>query len=212
MTIATLFLMMAKRRIGLAERNVLTESVNAFQIGGIVRLIRRIIICVAIFEGVGAILLFVRFCPQMGVATGAYYAVFHSVSAFCNAGFDLMGRFAPYTSLIPYQSDVLVNLTIMTLIVSGGLGFVVWDDIVEHKYHYARYKLHTKIVLLSTTVLIVGGAILFYLMEKENTLAKLQPLGKLLASLFQSITPRTAVLIRWIWAALPRAAQSFPCC
>lgn len=192
MTVATLFLMMARRKIGLAERGVLTESVSAFQIGGIVRLIRRIIICTAIVEGTGAILLAIRFCPQMGVATGVYYAIFHSISAFCNAGFDLMGRFAPYTSLIPYQSDVLVNLTIMTLIVIGGLGFVVWDDIMEHKLRYVRYKLHTKIVLLSTAFLIIGGAILFYAMEQGNVLAAMHPIDKLLASLFQSITPRTA--------------------
>ena len=192
MTMATLFLMIARRRIGLAERGVLTESVNAFHIGGIVRLIRRIIICVAIFEGTGSILLFLRFSPQMGVATGAYYAIFHSISAFCNAGFDLMGRFAPYSSLIPYQSDALVNLTIVALIVIGGLGLVVWDDMMEHKFRYAQYKLHTKIVLLSTAVLIVVGALLFYITEKENTLAELQPIDQLLASLFQSITPRTA--------------------
>lgn len=192
MTVATLFLMMARRKIGLSERSVLTESVSAFYIGGIVRLIRRIILCVAIFEGVGAILLLIRFAPQMGAATGAYYAIFHSISAFCNAGFDLMGRFAPYTSLIPYQSDVLVNLTVMSLIVIGGLGFVVWDDMIEHRLQYARYRLHTKIVLLSTVFLIIGGAVLFYIMEKGNTLSAMSPTDKLLVSLFQSITPRTA--------------------
>lgn len=192
MTVASLFLMMARRKIGLTERGVLTESVSAFQIGGIVRLIRLTTICTAIFEGIGTVLLSIRFCPQMGFSTGLYYAIFHSVSAFCNAGFDLMGRFAPYTSLIPYQSDVLVNLTIMALIVVGGLGFVVWDDIMEHRLNYTHYKLHTKIVLLSTVSLIIGGAILFYIMEKGNTLASMSPTGKLLASLFQSVTPRTA--------------------
>lgn len=192
MTVASLILMIARRRIGLFERDVLTESVSAFQIGGIVRLIRRIIMCTAIFEGVGALLLAIRFCPQMGVTTGIYYAVFHSVSAFCNAGFDLMGQFAPYTSLVPYQSDVLVNLTIMMLIITGGLGFVVWDDIMEQKLHYVRYKLHTKIVLLSTAFLIIGGAILFYIMEKENTLLGMEPINRILASLFQSVSPRTA--------------------
>ena len=192
MTVATLFLMMTGRKIGLAERGLLTDSVNAFHIGGIVRLIRRVILCTAIFEGAGAILLALRFCPQMGMVTGIYYAVFHSISAFCNAGFDLMGRFAPYTSLVPYQSDVLVNLTIMTLIVIGGLGFVVWDDIMEHKLDFNHYKLHTKIVIISTAFLIAAGAILFYFMEKSNTLAMMTPVDKLLASLFQSVTPRTA--------------------
>lgn len=192
MAVATLFLMIVRRKIGLMERSILTESVSALQIGGIVRLIRRITVCTAVFEGTGAVLLAIRFCPQMGFATGVYYAVFHAVSAFCNAGFDLMGRFAPYTSLIPYQSDALVNLTVMALIVIGGLGFVVWDDIMEHRLRYAHYRLHTKIVLLSTTLLILGGAVLFYLMEKDNTLAGMDPEGKLLASLFQSVTPRTA--------------------
>jgi trk system potassium uptake protein TrkH len=191
MTVATLFLMMARRKIGLAERGLLTESVNAFHIGGIVRLIRRVIICTAVCEGTGAVLLALRFCPQMGAVTGVYYAIFHSISAFCNAGFDLMGRFAPYASLVPYRSDILVNLTVMALIVAGGLGFVVWDDIMEHRLHYACYKLHTKMVLLATVFLIAGGAVLFYFMEKGNTLAQMTPVDKLLASLFQSITPRT---------------------
>jgi len=192
MTIATFFFMMIRRKIGLAERGLLVETVSAFQIGGVVRLIKRVLIGTAIFEGIGAILLSIRFWPQMGAATGIYYAIFHSISAFCNAGFDLMGRFSPYISLVPYQSDALVNLVIMSLIVMGGLGFVVWNDMVEHKWHCRRYQLHTKIVLGTTFLLIAMGAVLFYIMEKDNTLAGMSPAGKLLASLFQSITPRTA--------------------
>ncbi len=192
MTVATLFFMMLRRKIGLAERGLLMETVNAFQIGGVVRLIRRVLIGTAVFEGIGAILLAIRFCPQMGIATGVYYAIFHSVSAFCNAGFDLMGRFSPYISLTPYQSDALVNLVIMSLIMIGGLGFVVWNDMAEHKWRYGRYQVHTKIVLLATFLLITVGAVLFYIMEKDNTLAGMAPGAKLLASLFQSVTPRTA--------------------
>ena len=192
MTMATLFLMMARRKIGLAERGLLTESVNAFQIGGIVRLIKRVILVAAICEATGALLLAIRFCPQMGLFTGIFYGIFHSVSAFCNAGFDLMGRFGPYVSLIPYHDDILVNLTVMSLIAVGGLGFVVWDDIIEQRLRLFKCKLHTKIVLLATAVLIVGGAILFYLMERGNTLAGMTPAGQILASLFQSVTPRTA--------------------
>ncbi|OQB14986.1 MAG: Ktr system potassium uptake protein B [Firmicutes bacterium ADurb.Bin193] len=192
MTVATLFLMMARRKIGLAERGLLADSVNAFQIGGIVRLVRRVIICTVIFEGIGAILLAIRFSAQMGVLTGIYYGIFHSISAFCNAGIDLMGRYAPYTSLIPYRSDILVNLTIMALIVIGGLGFVVWNDVMEHRLRYAYYKLHTKIVLLSTAALIFAGAILFYIMESGNTLAGMSFTDKVMVSLFGSITPRTA--------------------
>jgi len=138
------------------------------------------------------LLLAIRFCPQLGVAKGIYYAVFHSISAFCNAGFDLMGRFSPYSSLALYQDDILVNVTIMTLIIAGGLGFVVWSDMIEHKWQYTRYKLHTKLVLLSTIFLILIGAGLFYIMEKDNTFSGLSPIGKLMAAFFQSVTPRTA--------------------
>lgn len=192
MTATALFLMIAGRKIGLSERSILTESVSAFQIGGIVRLIRRIMICTGIFEGIGALLLAIRFCPQMGASTGVYYAIFHAISAFCNAGFDLMGRFAPYASLTPYQSDVIINLTIMSLIVIGGLGFVVWDDIIEHRLRHQHYRLHTKIILISTAVLILVGAVLFYVMERENALAGMPPIDRLLTSVFHSVTPRTA--------------------
>ena len=192
MTIATLLLMVVRRKIGLSGRGLLSESVSAFQIGGIVRLIRRIMIWVGIFEGIGALLFMIRFIPDMGIVTGTYYAIFHSISAFCNAGFDLMGQFSPYTSLVPYQSDVLVNMTIMALIVIGGLGFVVWDDIIDHKLKVRHYKLHTKLVLLTTGFLIVGGTLLFYLMENSNTLYPLGTNKSILTSLFQSVSPRTA--------------------
>jgi len=192
MTVATLALMAARRKIGLAERRILSESVSAFQLGGVVRLVKRILICTLIFEGVGAVLLAIRFCPQFGFWTGAYYAVFHSVSAFCNAGFDLMGRYAPYASFVPYQTDVMVNLIMISLIIAGGLGFVVWDDIFEKRQRLHRYKLHTKIVLAVTAALIVAGTVLFFIAEYNSTLAGLNGGQKLLASLFQAVTPRTA--------------------
>jgi trk system potassium uptake protein TrkH len=192
MTVGSLFLMMARKRIGLAERGALTESVSAFQIGGIVRLVRRVIRLTAILEGAGAALLAVRFCPRLGVAEGLYFALFHSVSAFCNAGFDLMGRFAPYASLIPYQRDVLVNLTIMSLTVMGGLGFVVWDDLLERRPRFAAYRLHTKLVLVSTAALVAVGAALFGIFERGNTLAGMGFADALLTSLFQSVSLRTA--------------------
>ena len=192
MTVATLFLMMAGRRIGLAERGVLAETVSAYHIGGIVRLIRRILLWVGVFEMSGAALLFIRFAPRMGAATGAYYAVFHSISAFCNAGFDLMGSIAPFTSLTPYRNDLIVNLTVMALIVIGGLGFVVWDDVIENKLRFSRYRLHSKVVLVSSAALIVIGTGMFYLMESDHSLAGMAAGEKLLASLFQSVASRTA--------------------
>lgn len=192
MTVATLFLMMAGRRIGLAERGVLAETVSAYHIGGIVRLIRRILLWVGVFEMSGAALLFIRFAPRMGTATGAYYAVFHSISAFCNAGFDLMGSIAPYTSLTPYRNDLIVNLTVMALILIGGLGFVVWDDVIENKLRFSRYRLNSKVVLVSSAALVVIGTGMFYLMESDHSLAGMAAGEKLLASLFQSVASRTA--------------------
>ena len=192
MTVGTLLMLVTHRHIGLAGRNLLTESVSAFQIGGIVRLVRRIIIGTAIIETIGAAMLAIRFCPLLGVKTGLYYAFFHSISAFCNAGFDIMGRFTSYTSLTPFRGDVIVNLTIAALIVIGGIGFVVWDDLREHKLRWRKYRLHTKIVITATISLIVGGAIAFFLLERTRTLSGLPVGQQILASIFQSVSPRTA--------------------
>jgi trk system potassium uptake protein TrkH len=128
------------------------------------------------------------------MSTGAaiWNGIFHSVSAFCNAGFDLMGRFEAYSSLTYYAEDVVVNITLMLLIVVGGIGFIVWDDLLKHRFHIKQYMLHTKIVLTATAVLIFGGALLFFLFERENVLAEMTPKGQVLSSLFASVTARTA--------------------
>ena len=190
-TIGVFFSIFMKRRIGLKERNLIQESVNTLQIGGTVRLVRKIVCYAAVFEGLGALLLMIRFIPQFGVAEGAWYSVFHSISAFCNAGFDLMGKFQPYSSLVLYEDDMLVNLVVMALIVIGGIGFIVWDDISIHKWNVKKYLLHTKIVLFMTLILIVAGSLCFYFFEQEN-LAALDAKGQILASVFGAVTPRTA--------------------
>ncbi len=192
MTVATMFSMFMGRRIGLMERGLMKESIGTLQLGGIVRMLKHVLIGTAVLETVGAVLLSVRFVGQMGWAMGIYYGIFHSVSAFCNAGFDLMGRFGPYSSLTAYQGDALVNTVVMGLILVGGLGFVVWEDLYQKHMRFSRLSLHTKAVLLFTVILVLGGATLFLILEWDNTLAGL-PFGtKLMASLFQSITPRTA--------------------
>lgn len=192
MTVATMFSMFMGRRIGLMERGIMKESIGTWQVGGIVRILKHVLIGTAILEGTGAVLLAIRFIPQMGWITGIYYGIFHSVSAFCNAGFDIMGRFGPYSSLVPYQSDVLVNVVIMALIVIGGLGFVVWEDLYAKHFRFSRMSLHAKAVLIFTAFLIVSGAALFFFVERDNSLKDL-PLGtRILASFFQSVTPRTA--------------------
>lgn len=181
-----------RRQIGLRQRGLMQESSSALQIGGIVVLTKKIIIGTAIFEGVGALLLAIRFIPQYGFLKGIYYGVFHSISAFCNAGFDLMGHQTQYNSLVNYSGDWLVNLVIMLLIVIGGIGFIVWDDLSRNGLHVRKYMLQTKIVLFTTFILVFGGAILFALLERNNLFADLSVGGTIWASLFNSVTARTA--------------------
>ena len=191
-TIGVCLSIILRRKIGLKERGLLQESVNTLQIGGVVRLARKIFIGTIIFEGTGAILLAIRFVPQYGFFRGVFYGFFHSISAFCNAGFDLMGFQGKYSSFVNYYDDWLVNLVIMSLIVIGGIGFVVWDDVSRNKWHVRKYMLHTKIVLLTTFVLIFGGAYLFYLLERNALMEDMTVSGKILSSLFSSVTARTA--------------------
>lgn len=193
MTVAILISMFLGRKIGLKERNLMQESVNTSQIGGIVKLTRHIIFGTFFFEGLGAVLLSLRFCPEMGLREGIYNAVFHSISAFCNAGFDLMGKYEPFSSLTRYSSDIVVNIVIMSLIVIGGIGFFVWEDILNKKFHFHAYRLHTKIVLLTTALLILIPAILLFLMETNGGSLEGKKLSEsVLSSFFQSVTPRTA--------------------
>lgn len=191
-TMGIFFSVFLKRKIGLKERNLVQESVNAFDIGGVVRLVKKIVFGTMIIEGTGALILFFRFLPQMGVAKALWNGVFHAVSAFCNAGFDIMGKYGAYSSLTSYYDDITVNLVIMMLIIIGGIGFIVWDDISIHKWHVRKYRLHTRIVLLTTTILVFGGAFLFYVFERNNLLAGMSVKGQVLSSLFGSVTARTA--------------------
>ncbi len=191
-TFGVCFSMFLKRKIGLARRNLIQESVSALKLAGVVKLVKKIIIGTAIFEGIGAVLLAIRFVPKMGLLVGIYNAVFHSISAFCNAGFDLMGRYEQYSSLTVYSSDIVINITIMLLIIIGGLGFIVWDELWHIRLNYKKYSLHSKIVSISTTVLVFGHAILFGIFENNNLMQNMNPLEKVLASLFASVTARTA--------------------
>jgi len=192
MTVITLFSIFLRRKIGLRERRLLMESANTLKIGGIVLLVKKILIKTFIFESIGTAVLTLRFYPKMGLKEGLYNGIFHSVSAFCNAGFDLMGKYGQFSSLTTFSNDIAVNLTIMSLIVIGGIGFVVWDDIAVNHLCFKRYHLHTKIVLVSTSVLIFGSALIFYIIEGNNSMLNMGVTEKILASLFQSVTTRTA--------------------
>ena len=191
-TIGVFLSMVLRRKIGLKERGLMQESVNTLQIGGMVRLAKKIIIGTVLFEGTGALILALRFIPEHGIIKGTYYGIFHAISAFCNAGFDLMGWQGEYSSLVNFYDDWVVNLVIMSLIVIGGIGFVVWDDVSRKGLKVHKYMLHTKIVLLTTFVLVFGSAWLFYRFEQNNLLVGMNTSGKILTSLFSSVTARTA--------------------
>lgn len=192
MTIGVFFSIYIRRKISLRERELLQESINTLQLAGVVRLTKLIVKGTLLLEGMGALLLSIRFIPQMGFVRGCYYGIFHAVSAFCNGGFDLMGEKEAYMSLVGYVEDPLVNIVIMTLIVVGGIGFIVWQDIYEHGFHVKKYMLHTKIVLLTTGALLFGSAFLFWLFERQALFAGLSPVGQALAAMFSSVTARTA--------------------
>ena len=152
MTLVSMFFLFRHHRLSMHERRLLMQSAGSNQLNGVMTMIKHILIGTAIFEGTGTVLLAIRFCPQFGFWHGLYNALFHSVSAFCNAGIDLMGKIGPFSSLTSYQNDPLVCVTIMCLIVIGGIGVIAWEDIARHKFHVSNYELHTKIVLLVKVV------------------------------------------------------------
>ncbi|MBP8639891.1 MAG: Trk family potassium uptake protein [Oscillospiraceae bacterium] len=194
MTCIALIALFLKRRISLSERRLLMQSAGSLQISGIVKLLKRILIGTAIVEGAGIIILSFVFCPKMGFFPGLWNAIFHSVSAFCNAGFDLMGKYGQYMGLSSagLQFNPIVNLTIMSLIVTGGIGFVVWTDVARHKFNFKKYELHSKIALITTAVLLASGTVLFFIFEYNKAFEGFTFGQKVLASMFQSVTPRTA--------------------
>lgn len=191
-TIGTAVSMILRRKIGLKQRGWIKESFNVLDIGGVVRLIRVVLKGTLLFEGIGAIVLAIRFFPQMGLAQSIYYGIFHSISAFCNAGFDLMGRYEQFSSFTAYYDDPVVCFTICALILIGGIGFIVWSDIAEHKWHFRKYALQTKMVLSASFVLVFGGALLFYFIEGNRLYADMSTTGKICSAFFSAITPRTA--------------------
>lgn len=193
MTIATLFLLLLRRRMGLREREVMVSSVSYGQLGGLAPFVRRIFLGTLLAEGLGAALLSIRFVGDFGWRRGIYYGIWHAVSAFCNAGFDLMGGHGgEFSSFTAYAGDPLVSLTLCALILVGGAGFLVWDDLLRCGWRWRRYRLQTKVVLFVNFVLVAGGTVLFLLLEREN-LGAGKPLGRqVLESIFDAVTPRTA--------------------
>ena len=171
------------RKISLRQRGLIEESMNTLKISGGVLLVKHVI---------KGIILATVFIPYFGLDKGIYYSIFHSVSAFCNAGFDLMGYMEPYGSLTMFSNNVLVLCTIMALIIIGGIGFIVWEDLYQNTYHYKKYMLQTRIVLCITTLLIIVGAGLFFICEKDLSLKGMPVSEQILNAFFQSVTCRTA--------------------
>lgn len=208
MTVSTIFFLALRRRIGLRQRMVLAQGLGVSSMSGVVRYVRNVILGTFCVEGAGALILFFRFLPEFGAGTALWYGVFHSISAFCNAGFDILADVSYGGSVARYVMDPVVNLTLMALIVIGSLGFSVWGEI-RHTRRFSRLSVYARLVILITLGLIFGGGALFALLEWNNpgTIGNLTPGGKILASLFQSITLRTAGFASFNQDALTEASK-----
>ena len=168
MTVITSVSFALRRRIGLSERLIMVSTLNLNDMDGVVRMVRHTLMGTLIIEGLGAAVLTLCFLPEFGLAGGLWRGIFHAVSAFCNAGFDLLGSKGEFTSLITYNGNPVVLLTILCLIVIGGLGFFVWEDLIRHWRTPRRLSLYSKLVLLMTGALILGGAAFFLGAEWDN--------------------------------------------
>jgi trk system potassium uptake protein len=194
MTFGTLFAMVIGKKISYKERVIIQESLNQMNVKGIVKLSRNILVLTFAIELVGAFFLSFRFIPMLGIPKGIGYSLFHSISAFCNAGFDLMGSITgPFSSLTSFENDLLINLVVMSLIISGGLGFTVIIE-VFNKRNFKKLSLHSKIVVRITSVLLILGFLMTFALEYHNlnTIGNYHFIDKILPSMFQSVTTRTA--------------------
>ena len=187
-TIAVFFAVVSGKKIGLFSRETMKNAISAPNVSGIVRLTEFIIRGIFLIELIGALVMMPVFCRDYG-AEGIWFAVFHSISAFCNAGFDIMGtKSGGFTSLTHYSAQPVINMTIMLLIIIGGIGFLVWEDICKHGWRVRAYRTQSKVVLIVTAALILLPAVYFFFLEFGDL-----PVGeRILASLFQAVTPRTA--------------------
>lgn len=203
-TVAASFALLSGRKISLMQRSTMQEAIAAPKVGGIVRLTSFILKATFLFELIGAVVMMPVFCRDFGVK-GIWMAFFHSISAFCNAGFDIMGtQDSLYPSLTSYVGNPVINITIMLLIVIGGIGFLTWEDVYTNRHHFRRYRMQSKVIIITTALLILIPAIFFYLYEFADL-----PVGeRILGSFFQSVTPRTAGFNTVNLAAMSGAAQA----
>ncbi|MBO5262543.1 MAG: Trk family potassium uptake protein [Clostridia bacterium] len=189
MTFISLTAIIAKKNIGLKERKLIMQSAGSIELNGIFALIKRIVFGTLLVEGCGALFLSFRFWTLgFGFGKGLWYGVFHSISAFCNAGFDILGN----DSFISFHNDPFILITTSLLIIIGGIGFIVWGDIVKHGLKFKKYRLHSKLVIVTTATLLFGGTLLFYIAERGYAFVDLNEGEKWLNAFFQSTTLRTA--------------------
>ncbi len=187
-TVAAAIAMASGKKISIKQRSIMKDSVSAPKLGGIVKFTGFIIKMTFLFEAVGAVIMAPVFIDEFGIGKGIWYAVFHSVSAFCNAGFDLMGIRGHYSSLTHYTSQPVINMVIMALIIIGGIGFMTWEDIGKNKLHIKRYRMQSKVILSTTLLLLLLPALYFFFFEFSDMPME----GRVWSSLFQAVTPRTA--------------------
>lgn len=215
---AVLFFFLLRRRIGLRERIMIQEAYGARQLSGIVRLVKKIIIGTLVAEGGGAVLYAFRFVPEYGLIRGVWYSVFHAVSAFCNAGIDILGE----NSLADYATSPLINMTTILLIILSGIGFTVWFDVMENarslfhrevpgRWWFTRLKLHSKLAVITTVILIAVGTVFIFLAEYHNpeTIGNMGLGEKFIAALFQSVTTRTAGFYTFSQGAMHEESKLF---
>ena len=193
MSAAALVIMALRGKVGLKQRMVIAQALSVDDMQSVWKLQKIVIFGSLVIQAVGATVLFFRFLPAFGAETAIKWGVFHAVSAFCNAGFDIFGKIAPGSSVMAFNTDPVVCITLMALVVIGGLGFFVWDELVR-LHSWKKFSVYTKLVLLTSGVLLLGGGVLFLILEWDNpaTLGTMAPGDKVLNAFFQSVTLRTA--------------------
>ena len=205
-TVAAAITMASGKKISLMQRSTMQDAVSAHHVGGIVRFTGFILKGIFLFELLGALVLMIVFIPESGMK-GIWLAVFHSISAFCNAGFDLMGTKSPYSSLTSYAAHPVVNVTIMLLIIIGGIGFLTWQDVRQNGIHIRRYRMQSKVILAVTGLLILLPTLYFYYFEFSS----FSPSQRFWGSLFQAVTPRTAGFNTLDLTVLSETGQMITC-
>ena len=209
MSAASLVVFMLRRKVGLRQRMLMAQALSVNEMEGVVRLQKWVLLGSLVVQLTGAAILFIRFLPDYGWAQAAKWGVFHAISAFCNAGFDIVGNIAPGASMMVFNSDPVVLITLMALITVGGLGFFVWEEVAKVR-NFKRFSVYTKLVLLATGVLILGGAALIALLEWNNpgTIGQMDTQDKILNAFFQSVTVRTAGFAAVDQAALTEGGKA----